>query len=238
MKRILLIGSQHGNELLGEVLYRYIKKNRKELLPYITYRTGNIKAKKAGVRFIESDLNRSYTGGRATYEERRAGRLQRFIGAGSFDLVLDLHTTTNTHIESCLIIPSINDSIKPFLAASSINRLVVMQHPMVETSLIGTCPKALSVEVSHLALDGSLMHQLCGDISRYLAGDTSPGNRTVYEINHLLGKGELPVSELKKLRNFAKSEYGFTPVLVGDNAYKKHTQYVGFKAYKVYETTL
>ncbi|HEU4984274.1 MAG TPA: succinylglutamate desuccinylase/aspartoacylase family protein [Nitrososphaera sp.] len=238
MKRILLIGSQHGNELLGEVLQAYIHKNHRELLPYITHVTGNIKAKKAGVRFIESDLNRSYTGGRKTYEERRANKLLQLIKKGQFDLVLDLHTTTNTHIQPCLIIPSVNESIRPFLSASSIERLVLMRHPMVETSLIGSCPTAVSIEVSYRDLDDKLMSRLTSDISNFLANNFVAKKRTVYEVSQLLAKGELDSGQIRKLRNFEKSEHGFTPVLVGDNAYKKHTKYLGFKADKVYETEL
>ena len=67
---ILLLGSPHGNEILGDVLYAYIQKHRRDLLPRVTFLIGNIKAKKAGVRYIESDLNRSYNNRRSTYEER------------------------------------------------------------------------------------------------------------------------------------------------------------------------
>ena len=235
MKRILFIGSQHGNELLGDVLHGYIKKHRKELLPFITFKIGNLRAKKAGVRFMESDLNRSYTGSRRTYEERRAAGLLSYINNGSFDLVLDLHTTTNTHIKPCLIIPSVNESILPFLTSSSIERFVLMRHPMVAASLIGTCPSAVSIEVSHAGLSSGLMGRLSDDIARYLSNIPVPAERIIYEVDELLAKGELSAAEIKKMRNFEKNEHGFTPVLVGDNAYKKHTHYLGFKAYKVYK---
>lgn len=236
MKRVLLVGSQHGNELLGEVLYAHIKQFRKELLPYLTYITGNIRARKVNVRFIESDLNRSYNGQRRTYEERRAARITRFIKNGRFDLILDLHTTTNTHIQPCLIIPSINETILPYLRASSIKKFVLMRHSMVVSSLIGTCPRAISVEVGHRSLNYDLMSLLCDDIERYLANRPVPSQRTVYEVEGLLSKGELEADEIAALRNFQASKHGFTPVLVGDKAYAKHTKYLGFKAYKVYET--
>ena len=109
---------------------------------------------------------------------------------------------------------------------------------MVATSLIGTCPHAISVEVSHKSLNDKLMSQLSNDISRYLQGQQSPRLCVVYEVKELLGKNELSSAAIARLRNFQKSEHGFTPILVGDNAYKKHTDYLGFKAHKVHEIRL
>ena len=61
MKKILLLGSQHGNELLGEKLYQYMQTYRQELLPYVVFKIGNPEAHQKGVRYVESDMNRAYT---------------------------------------------------------------------------------------------------------------------------------------------------------------------------------
>ncbi len=235
MRKILLLGSQHGNELLGDVLHAYIKIHRKELLPFVTFAVGNIRAKKAGVRFIESDLNRSYTGKNKTYEERRAQRLLRFIKQKKFDLVLDLHTTTCVQ-PPCLIIPALEGPVRPFLQASSIKRLVHMRHHMVRTALGGVCPQTVAVEINKDSIDDALLGQLADDIERYLTGRRLIMPRTIHEVEHLLVKGEVSENEAKLLRNFQKSVHGFTPILVGENSYKKDTHYLGFKAYKVYVT--
>ena len=91
MKKILLLGSQHGNELLGEKLYKYIIKNRPELTNFVFYKVANLKAKRLGVRYIESDMNRSYNCGKDTYEKRRATKIIEYIKANNFDLVLHMH---------------------------------------------------------------------------------------------------------------------------------------------------
>jgi succinylglutamate desuccinylase len=230
MKKILILGSQHGNELLGEALYEYICSNRRELLPYVSYVVGNNKAKKHGVRYIESDLNRSYNGLRTTYEERRATRILAYIKQNGFDLVLDMHTTTCDQ-PPCFIASSLEGETALFLRASSIERVVHMNHGIVRTSLIGVCPQALSIEVNRHSLDASLMSSLCHDLQRYIDGSDEHAEKLVYEIGDLLKKTELSEEEAGKLRNFQKSQYGFYPVLVGENSYKKQTAYLGFKAY-------
>lgn len=235
MKKILLLGSQHGNELLGEILFAHITTKRPELLPHVSYLVGNLKAKKTGVRYIESDLNRSYTGKRTTYEERRAERIRRYIKQGSFSLVLDLHTTTCEQ-PPCFIIAALSDQITPFLRASSISKVVHMDHPIVETSLIGVCSQALSIEVNKDALDEVLMEQLCDDLARYIDEVPFTEDKMIYQIDGLLAKTELSEAETSALRNFEKSSQGFYPVLVGENSYKKQTSYLGFKAYKVYQS--
>jgi succinylglutamate desuccinylase len=230
MKKILILGSQHGNELLGEALHAYVQKQRPELLPYITYLPGNIRARQLSVRYIESDLNRSYNGRRTTYEERRAGRILAHIKRHAFDLVLDMHTTTCEQ-PPCLIVASPSGAITPFLRACSIDKVVHMKHDIVKTSLIGVCPEAVSIEVNRHALTRDLLLELSDDLQRYIDGDTTYAEKTVYEIGDLLKKTELSEEEASKLQNFQKSSHGFYPVLVGENSYKKQTAYLGFKAY-------
>lgn len=230
MKIILILGSQHGNELLGEVLYEHIKTKRRELLPYVSYLVGNVRAKKQNTRYIESDLNRSYNGRRTTYEERRASRIKARIKRHSFDLVLDMHTTTCDQ-PPCLIVASPKGAVAPFLRACSIEKVVHMNHDIVTTSLIGVCPQAVSIEVNKSRLTETLMTELCDDLRRFLDGSSEYALKTIYEIGDLLKKTELSEQEASTLRNFHKSPYGFYPVLVGENSYKKQTAYLGFKAY-------
>jgi len=232
MNNILLLGSQHGNELLGEHLYSYIARKRPELLSYITYKTGNLRAHKQNVRYLESDLNRSYNGKRVTYEERRAERLLRFIKKEAFDLVLDLHTTTCVQ-PPCLIIPSIHSDIRDFLRATSIENVVHMSHSIVTSSLIGVYSKAVSIEVNRANVTDEMMEELCNDIARYIRRISTNQFKKVYEVRHLLKKTELSTIQAAALRNFEQSTYGYYPILIGENSYKKYTEYLGFKAYKV-----
>ncbi|HSW78189.1 MAG TPA: succinylglutamate desuccinylase/aspartoacylase family protein [Candidatus Chromulinivoraceae bacterium] len=235
MNKILLLGSQHGNELLGEQLYAYIASNRLDLLPFITFKRGNLRAYRQKVRYIESDLNRSYTGGDTTYEERRANTILKYIKKQDFDLVLDLHTTTCSQ-PPCLIVAGITDDNRQFIRASSIEKIVHMNHEIVETSLIGVYSKSASIEVNVIQLTTKLMEQLTSDIDRYLHNAASKKTKTVYEVGDLLGKDEITQEQAEELRNFEMSPLGFYPILVGENSYKKYTKYLGFKAYKTYQS--
>jgi aspartoacylase len=232
---ILIIGAQHGNEPLGEGLINYIKQHRPDLLPHCTYRTGNPRAKRAGVRYIESDLNRSFTGGNKTYEERRAARLLAYIRKNNFNLVIDAHTTTCAE-PPCFIAHTLNGEAGRFMAASSIKKTVHMHPDIAKTSLIGVCSRAVSIEVNIDEVKEPLLHDLAQAIDNYIHGRAPYSQKTIYQIAGFILKSEISEQASGSLRNFQKSPYGYYPVLTGENSYKKLTNYLGFKAYKVYKT--
>lgn len=232
---ILIIGAQHGNEPLGKALMDYIKRHRPNLLPHLTYRTGNPRAKRAGVRYIESDLNRSFTGGNTTYEERRAAKLLAYIRKNNFDLVIDAHTTTCSE-PPCFIVSTMAGSVALFMRASSISRVVHMHPDIAKTSLIGVCPQAVSVEVNVGEVQPPLLESLARDIENYIQKNGPYSSKTIYEIAGFILKTEITEEEANHLKNFHKSQHGYYPVLTGENSYKKLTNYLGFKAYKVYKT--
>lgn len=230
--KILLLGSQHGNELLGEKLYAHIKNNRSDLLPFIAHKNANLRARRQNVRYIQSDLNRSYNGKNTTYEERRAGVILRYIQQQDFDLVLDLHTTTCKQIP-CLIAPGVTPDLQRFMRASSIEAVVEMSHEIVKTSLIGVHSKSISVEVNRNEITPELLESLCDDLLRFIQNKPHGLPKKIYKIDDLLRKDSITTAQAKTLKNFEYSPLGFYPVLVGENSYKKQTDYLGFKAYKV-----
>lgn len=238
MSKLLLLGAQHGNELLGQRLYAHIARSRPQLMPFITYKTANLKAYRQGVRYVESDMNRSYTGKTRTYEERRAKQILRYITQNKFDLVLDLHTTTCKQ-PPCFIVADMTPHINSYLRASSIHQIVQMKHQIVTASLIGTCPLALSIEINETeAMNETLLDLLCDDIERYLSKKAGEVSKTIYQVSDLLLKTEIDEQEALTLRNFHRSSEGFYPILVGENSYKRQTEYLGFKAYKIQSVTL
>jgi len=235
MKKILLLGSQHGNELLGEKLFAYIRSFRKELVPFVIFKVGNPEAYRNGIRYLETDMNRAYVPNPVSYEEHLANDMLSYIHREDFDLVLDLHTTRTIQPPS-FIHGQISDEVKRFIKSSTIKHVVYMNDSIVKRSLIGNCNHALSIEVQNTNLSVELYEALCDDIQRYVRDKKISAQRYYYEITELLLKNELSETQLKTLINFKKSAYGFYPVLVGENSYKKQTNYLGFKAQRV--TTL
>jgi len=226
MKKILLLGAQHGDEMLGDHLIKYIDTYRPEMLPYITYKIGNPRAYKHKVRFIESDLNRSYTGANATYEERLANEIIKFISNKKFDLVLDLHTTTCDQ-PTIMIVASLNETVRQFSAISFISNTIIMMPDIADLGLIGNCPQAISIEVYEDKIDNKLLAHICDDIHRYVK------KQNIYQIENTLNKCEITKDRALSLTNFKKSSYGFVPILVSESSYQKTNDFYGFKANKI-----
>lgn len=231
--KILLLGSQHGDELLGDKLFTHLNTHHPHLLEHVTFKIGNPKAHKAGIRYIESDLNRSYNGNTTTYEEKRAEYLQGYITKNSFDVVLDLHTTVCDQ-PPCFIIHTIRDEIKPFLRASHIERVVLLSDPIIHSSLDSVSPNVIALEIANSEITKELLDNLCRDLERYIEGRTEHVTKKVYEVPSLLLKSEVPEEQLGSLINFQATPQGFIPILVGtsEGSYSKTTHYLGFKATK------
>jgi aspartoacylase len=229
MKNILLLGSQHGNELLGDKLYRRIQSHHDSLIPNITFMLANPKAHEMGVRYIESDMNRSYGINAATYEAAQAKKIEALIRQNDYDLILDLHTTVCSE-PPCIIIEDIYDENIAFLKASSITNIVLMQHPLVKTSLIGRTKRALAIEMANEDITNELLDSLCEDLRCYVDKVLPLAEKSVYRVSELLLKSAITPEEATKLVNFTMSAQGFIPILVGENSYKKNTEYLGFIA--------
>ena len=229
--RILIVGSQHGDEYSGERLYRHIESNHPELLEYVNFMIANPKARKLRTRYIESDLNRSYSLSEDTYECRRAAKILEHIDTENYDLVLDMHTTTVDQ-PPCVIVSEINDRNEPFLRATSFDHIVEMG-TLADHTLAGNCPQSVAIEI-HEHIPEDLLESICWDIERYILGHASDSEKYVYRDTKQLKKSELSADELKKLRNFEVCGSGYYPIMIGENSYKKFTDYVGFKSYKRY----
>lgn len=234
---ILLLGSQHGNELLGERLFRYLQKNHQDLLGSVTFKVGNPKARRQKVRYIESDMNRSYDPMLTTYEAKRSQHIKKDILQNNYDIVLDLHTTTCFQ-PPCFIVAELNAATTSFLRASSFHRIVHLQHPMVQTSLIGHIKQAVSIEVSNTDITGELLEALAQTIRRYIAGEFPYKSKSLFLVDELILKSEVTPEVAAAFVNFMPSSAGFIPILTGENSYKKNTQYLGFKASKETNITL
>lgn len=232
MKKILLLASQHGNELLGEKLFEYIRTFRKDIEPFVVFKIANKEAHQKKVRYIDSDMNRSYDKEPRTYEDHQAKQLLEYLRTKNFSLVLDLHTTRCEQPPS-FIIGSVTEEVKKYIRASSIEYIVQMTHDIVRSSLIGNYPQSLSLEVQDNALSNSLYSDLCDDIARYVHDEALSTKRNYFKVIDLLYKTELDTTQVKQLKNFELSTFGFYPILVGENSYKKQTNYLGFKAKRI-----
>ncbi len=91
MKKILFISATHGNEgFSADVLKEVEQEYDPEQYGY-DWIIGNPEAYKRGVRFTDTDLNRSAPGDMAStsYEERRAAEIVEM--SANYDAVIDIH---------------------------------------------------------------------------------------------------------------------------------------------------
>ncbi|WP_461537571.1 aspartoacylase [Spongorhabdus nitratireducens] len=113
IKNISIVGGTHGNEFLGPYLIHKLQ-NQKTFaassIP-VDFLLANPEAHKKSVRFIDSDLNRSFsdeilqtqdvdsytTGYTDSYEHQRAREINDLLGPKPVDdrFIIDLHSTTS-----------------------------------------------------------------------------------------------------------------------------------------------
>lgn len=106
IKNIAIVGGTHGNEFTGVYLIHKLKQAAyQKQFPNLSlhFVCGNPKAYQKRVRFLDQDLNRSFSDTDLanpdlwSYEANRAKVLQQQLGpqgALNIDLIIDLHTTT------------------------------------------------------------------------------------------------------------------------------------------------
>ena len=113
--QVLLVAGTHGNEINGVFLFDQWEKSP-HLINTYGIKTckviGNPEAKKAGKRYIQQDLNRSFqeksflSFNSSNYEESRANELVNLYGEegeNPCQIALDFHTTTAS-MGSCLVV--------------------------------------------------------------------------------------------------------------------------------------
>ncbi|KEQ19265.1 aspartoacylase [Endozoicomonas numazuensis] len=105
IKKITIVGGTHGNELIGPYLIRKLEQDKsfsQSAIP-VDYLLANTEACKRASRFIDADLNRSFTdeilnnNDDSVYEHRRAREINQLLGpkANNDRFIIDLHSTTS-----------------------------------------------------------------------------------------------------------------------------------------------
>jgi aspartoacylase len=166
IKRVAIVGGSHGNELIGAYLVKKFQKyphfiNRKsfDTLALI----GNPQAISAGRRYIDTDLNRCFTGENlqantfSTYEELRAKEIYKILQPENqefVDAIIDLHTTT-ANMGLCIILGNMHPLLLRLAAnLSAINPLIkiyIHQQPQNSGFLRSLSKLGFAIEVGAVA---------------------------------------------------------------------------------------
>ncbi len=224
---ITIMAAQHGNELLGMQLVPFMISNHPSLLDYCDVIVGNPEAYDKGVRYIESDLNRSYAIGSETYEQRRANEIKRMLDARKPGLVVDFHTTNCEQPDIHIVGSLESERIRRYLGSSSLEHVLLVQ-PMNDITTIGF--DVVAYEIPNRHINDDVLEKICGDMMRYIAGQPSGVTKKIFQMTDKIMKSEVNAEQIETLVNFEPNALGFVPVLVGENSYKAQTDYLGFKA--------
>ena len=140
--RLLIVGGVHGDEPFGLRLVKRIKDVRPEGVEGVV---ANMKALKKGVRYLETDMNRSFAvEAPVSIEERRAEELMPKLMAS--DAVIDVHSTRAQGTTCAITVCEPNKLHLKIARHLNMKRLVIMPP---SGSLVATCPdKAISLEIA------------------------------------------------------------------------------------------
>ncbi len=234
--KILLI-TQHGDERLGQRLYRFLqRKEHGSKYKDVDFLCGNPKAYQANVRYIESDLNRSYGVEKPrAYEEKRARRVLAMIGEAQYDYVLDIHTSRSP-CGSLLIVANLNTAVQDMIAATRMKRIVVMSPDIAAGSLIGNVANAVSFEYDRQIADSRETLAELVDVIDALFARTreEPFARDVFFVDSVI-RSDASIDAHSK--NFEKCNLGFYPVLFRERG-GSYKGYKGFAAGRKEEALL
>lgn len=223
--RVLLNVCTHGSERVGLKVAAYFSKLKIENGTLII-NIANTEAVKMQKRFIDSDLNRVFPGKKnGNHEERLAHQMVNFIR--TFDLVVDVHST-ETGVDSTLIVTHYESALKPLLRAIAPKRVVFMSATK-SNALISQARQGIAFEYGK-DKDPKTYKETVRGISRVLlhlglisiktllkkgreVGVVSNRNTDFFEAHSALEKPEGFVVE-KGIKNFALLRKG---TLVGHN---------------------
>jgi len=203
-----LVYCLHGDELITENIAKKFKKEHPFELEILL---GNPKARASQVRYLESDLNRSFNHV-GTYEAQRAQKLKKLFLNKNDDLVLDLHTTT-TEMPPLGIITNLNQL--PLAARLGIKDLVLMSKKFsTGGSLIENVAKSISIEIFPNKESIKFAQVLLVN-----ALDPKKKRKTfnVYEVTDIVKKVD---NKNNNIKNFSALPDGSYPIFYGEKAYK------------------
>ncbi len=168
---ILVVGGMHGNESLGLGLVRLLKEKP---IKGVDTLIANPKAVKLNLRFVESDMNRSFGGQFAgTYETKRAVWLKR--KAAPYKLVLDFHNTQAPQNNCCFVGEKCRPQLYEAAKRLGLRNCIQANYDCVNKA----CSNTLSVEISigDKTDNAALWH---GKIKRLAAVEKTKNELVVY----------------------------------------------------------
>jgi predicted deacylase len=236
-----VVGSVHGDEPAGKTAVEKFLEEEHEFRKPVQFIVANEEALEENVRFLDTDLNRSFPGDAESesHEERLAAEINELIQGTK---VLDIHTTRSYPLPF-VTFTHLNDETRELIASTGVKNAVHFPEEsgtlheqatgmVVETGFQGTdqaAANAVGVIKNFLAsqgvIDGS-SRKSSPIVFRYQ--ETVEGDWDFLAENFkLVEKGEVYA---RRDGDELRAEEDFYPVLMSTNGYEGQ---LGFKAKKV-----
>jgi succinylglutamate desuccinylase len=140
---VALVCCVHGNERYGLTVFEYFAARIADY-PGLKIILANEPAIEQNVRFVETDLNRSFPGSSTgSAEERLAVEILREIAG--IPIVLDVHTTTSD-VSLVPIVTTLGSETRRVAGLTGSREIVLIEPPMSARSLIGNIAAGISLE--------------------------------------------------------------------------------------------
>jgi len=240
--KITIIGCMHGDEIIGKLVIEKLKKIKLKK-GTLTLITANCKALKQNKRYIEKDLNRSFTGKKGgKLEECIAFELEKILK--SQDAVLDVHAT-NSDFKELVLLHHLNQSTKQILRFLPIRKVArVGKNIYNGCSLLHCCKNAVCLEFGS-DKSGRNYKQALSRVKRFLInlGMLAGQKRRYLKKELYVVNAEYAVDQdfmqAKTLKDFQKIKKGrFLGSANGRKFYSEYEFYPIFLAPGRYENTL
>lgn len=237
----VIVGSVHGDEPCGKKAINRFIESGYELKKPVKFIVANEEALEQNVRFLDTDLNRSFPGDSKSdnHEERLAAEIMKEIEGKK---VLDIHTT-RSYPEPFATFTELNDVTKQLLKSSGVENAVIFPEEsgtlheqtdgiVIEAGYQGTdeaVENAYDLIVNFLASESVIEEDFQrSDPDIYQYYETVDGDWTFTAENFVkVVKGEtFGERENEKL----EAEEDFYPVLMSTDGYEGK---LGFKARKI-----
>jgi len=134
--RILVNICSHGNEILGLKIEKLFK-NIEIINGSVTFNIGNQEAVDKKVRFIDSDLNRSFPGKKnGNKEEIIAYNMMKYIKY--FDYLIDIHSTVSG-LKNSIIVEDYSSRVKKIVSVCKNADTILVMSATSGSSIFRTC---------------------------------------------------------------------------------------------------
>jgi succinylglutamate desuccinylase len=213
---LAIVCCQHGNERFGLTIFEYISLHLTDF-PGAKLILANEPAVEQNIRFIESDLNRSFPGSpNGTKEERLANELLREVA--NIPYLLDIHTTTSD-IRMVPILTSLNDQTKHIINLTSSREVVLIEPPLSGHSLIGNISAGVSLEFGNLFSETQTALQETLSIIQGILHSThvNPSPRELFRVDGNIPKSTPIPTDAANFKNI--DSLGVYPILLHEAAY-------------------